>query len=301
MRGWQQVALCCALVLTASCAAVDKQINEHEWMRKTRDQSVKTAGVVMDATSKSAKRMQDYLARKDLLKTFTDASEHSEAAVLDVLRKAGVGTSQSVAPPGTKATTTRPVKPGAQPPPPKPPAPQQPSTVPTQYAGTLRWPVDAGIISSEYGERHGRMHKGMDIAGDVGEPINAIASGQVIYAGNGMRGYGNVVILRHDKNLTSLYAHNSELNVQVGDEVKQGTQIALLGNTGRSTGPHLHFEIRNGESPLDPRTRLPQTKLASALDGFDAADAILLAHVASKHEGFHGRLVAAANRPGTLY
>jgi murein DD-endopeptidase MepM/ murein hydrolase activator NlpD len=278
MRRWQQLSLCCTLVLATSCATVDKQINEHEWLRKTRDQSVKTAGIVLDTTSKSAKRMQDYLTRKDLLKTFTDASEHSEAAVLDVLRKAGVGTSKSVAPPGTKATTTSaPVKAGTQPPP-KTPTSQQPSTVPTQYVGTLRWPVDAGIISSEFGKRHGRMHKGMDIAGDVGEPINAIAGGQVIYAGSGMRGYGNVVILRHDKNLTSLYAHNSELNVHVGDEVKQGMQVALLGNTGRSTGPHVHFEIRDGDTPLDPRARLPQTKLASVLSGFDDDDEILLAY-----------------------
>ncbi len=290
MRRWQHTSLCCTLVLATSCATVDKQINEHEWLRKTRDQSVKTAGVVMEATSKSAKRMQDYLARKDLLKTFTDASQHSEAAVLDVLRKAGVGTAKSVAPPGTKATTTAtPVKPGTQPSP-KPPSPQQVSTVPSQYAGTLRWPVDAGIISSEYGERHGRMHKGMDIAGDVGEPINAIAGGQVIYAGNGMRGYGNVVILRHDKNLTSLYAHNSELNVHVGDEVKQGMQIALLGNTGHSTGPHVHFEIRDGETPLNPREKLPPTKLASSLNGFDDEDDVLLADAALKHKGNRAKL-----------
>lgn len=114
----------------------------------------------------------------------------------------------------------------------------------------------------------------MDIAGDVGEPINVIAGGQVIYAGNGMRGYGNVVVVRHDKNLTSLYAHNSELKVKVGDQVSQGMLIALLGNTGRSTGPHLHFEIRDGAAAVNPRTRLPQSKLASVPDALDDHDAL---------------------------
>ena len=281
MQRWQLMALSSVVALTGGCAAVNKQIDEHEWLRKTRDQSVKTAGVLTDATAKSAKRMQEYLANKDLLKTFTDASEHSESAVLDVLHKAGVGTSKSVAPPGTRATTTTPVKPGS-----KVPArtPTGPSTVPVQYAGTLHWPVDAGIISSEFGQRKGRMHKGMDIAGDVGEPVHAIASGQVIYAGDGMRGYGNVVIVRHDQNLTSLYAHNSELKVTQGDEVKQGTLIALLGNTGRSTGPHVRFEIRDSDTPLDPRSRLPKSALASVPVDDDDEHEVRLAR---RHAAMH--------------
>jgi lipoprotein NlpD len=101
----------------------------------------------------------------------------------------------------------------------------QASLARARYQGTYRWPVDAGIVSSEYGSRHGRAHRGIDIAGDVGEPILAIASGDVIYAGNGMSGYGNVVILRHDQATTSLYAHNSELKVRVGDRVRQGEQV----------------------------------------------------------------------------
>jgi len=144
------------------------------------------------------------------------------------------------------------------------------STVPEQYAGALRWPLDAGIVSSEYGERWGKMHKGLDIAADVGEPVYAIADGEVIYAGDGLRGYGNVVIIRHDRKTSSLYAHNSELKVKVGDQVKQGSVVSLLGSTGHSTGPHVHFEIRDGDVAVSPRSVLPKSKLADAIGPKDS-------------------------------
>jgi murein DD-endopeptidase MepM/ murein hydrolase activator NlpD len=129
----------------------------------------------------------------------------------------------------------------------------------------LQWPLEAGVVSSEFGERWGKMHKGIDIAADVGEPVYAMAAGEVIYAGNGMRGYGNVVVIRHDRMRTSLYAHNSELKVKQGDQVTQGSLVALLGSTGHSTGPHVHFEIRDGDTPLNPRSVLPASKLAQRL------------------------------------
>jgi murein DD-endopeptidase MepM/ murein hydrolase activator NlpD len=100
------------------------------------------------------------------------------------------------------------------------------------------------------------------MAADVGEPVYAIADGEVIYAGDGLRGYGNVVILRHDRKTSSLYAHNSELKVKLGDQVRQGTLIALLGSTGHSTGPHVHFEIRDGDVAVNPRSVLPKPKVA---------------------------------------
>ena len=73
-----------------------------------------------------------------------------------------------------------------------------------------------------------------------------------------------MVILRHDAQMTSLYAHNSELKVHQGEHVSQGTLISLLGNTGHSTGPHVHFEIREGDTAVNPRTLLPPSKLADA-------------------------------------
>lgn len=245
----QLMALLVALLAMTGCATVKDQ----EWVKATREASAKMAHTVVEATSRTTKSVRDYVTDKELLKTFQDAGEHSEAAVLDILHKAGIGqtTGQS------KGKSQRP---------PKTPTPRNgpmrvPET-PEQFAGSLRWPLDSGTVSSEYGNRHGKMHKGMDIAAPVGLPVHASAGGEVIYAGNGLSGYGNVVILRHDKQMTSLYAHNSSLKVRVGDQVSQGDVIALLGNTGRSTGPHVHFEIREGDTHINPRTLLPVVMLA---------------------------------------
>jgi murein DD-endopeptidase MepM/ murein hydrolase activator NlpD len=251
------------------CAATDQKFGDQTWYQDTKQASTKAvevttttatkaAEVTKDTASKAYARMQKYLAEKDLLKTFHDSGEHSEVAVLSVLHKSGIA--KSPAPPPGAGTA-----PGAAQPKPHAAAPLPPlTTVPEQYAGALRWPLDAGIVSSEYGERWGKMHKGMDIAADIGEPVYAIADGEVIYAGDGLRGYGNVVIIRHDRKTSSLYAHNSELKVKVGDQVKQGTVVSLLGNTGHSTGPHVHFEIRDGDVAVNPRTVLPKSKLADA-------------------------------------
>jgi len=234
----------------AGCAT----LNDQQWYQDTKQASVKAADTVSDTTSKTFKRMQHYLAEKDVLQTFHDAGEHSEAAVLDVLHKSKAHASAGTSKATPHATGPAPGAIGQS------PAPA--AAVPQTYAGNLRWPVDAGIVSSEFGARWGKQHKGIDIAADAGEPVYAIADAEVIYAGDGLRGYGNVVILRHDAQMTSLYAHNSELKVHQGDHVTQGTLISLLGNTGHSTGPHVHFEIREGDTAVNPRTLLPQSKLA---------------------------------------
>lgn len=128
------------------------------------------------------------------------------------------------------------------------------------YSGAYRWPLAAGVVSSEFGDRWGKKHEGIDIAADAGEPVLASAAGRVEYAGDGLRGYGNVVILRHDERTTTLYGHNSALKVKEGELVKSGQTIALLGSTGHSTGPHVHFEIRKGQAPVNPRPRLPKSR-----------------------------------------
>ena len=240
-----------AIAITG-CATVDQKFGDQEWYQKSKEASTKAIEVTSTAASKTYSRMHKYLAEKDVLKTFQDAGEHSETAVLGILHKSGIATAP-VAPPA--GSPSHPKKHTA------PPAPL--TTVPEQYAGSLRWPLDAYIVSSEYGDRWGKMHKGMDMAADVGEPVYAIAAGEVIYAGDGLRGYGNVIILRHDRKTSSLYAHNSELKVKQGDQVTQGTLIALLGNTGHSTGPHVHFEIRDGDTAVNPRNVLPQSKVAA--------------------------------------
>ena len=264
------------------CATTDQKFGDQPWYQDTKQASTKAVEVTTTTATKAAEvtattaskayaRMQKYLAEKDLLKTFHDSSEHSEVAVLSVLHKSGIA--KTPAPAGAAAPGT---------PQPKPhPAPLPAlTTVPEQYAGALRWPLDAGIVSSEYGERWGKMHKGLDIAADVGEPVYAIADGEVIYAGDGLRGYGNVVIIRHDRKTSSLYAHNSELKVKVGDQVKQGSVVSLLGSTGHSTGPHVHFEIRDGDVAVSPRSLLPKSKLADAIGPTDAGNVLAGAPVA---------------------
>ncbi|MDP9009389.1 MAG: M23 family metallopeptidase [Pseudomonadota bacterium] len=265
-------------VYFAGCSTVDQKYGDEAWYQKSKQASAKavevtttTAAKAVEVTSTTASkaytRMQQYLAEKDVLKTFYDAGEHSETAVLSVLHKSGIAKPRVPPAPPPSGGAARPPKPA--PPPPL-------TTVPEQYAGSMRWPLDAYIVSSEYGERWGKVHKGMDMAAHVGEPVYAIADGEVIYAGDGLRGYGNVVILRHDRKTSSLYAHNSELKVKQGDQVTKGTLVALLGNTGHSTGPHVHFEIRDGDAAVNPRNVLPKSKLGMLDDPVNAPLASIL-------------------------
>jgi murein DD-endopeptidase MepM/ murein hydrolase activator NlpD len=132
---------------------------------------------------------------------------------------------------------------------------------PSNSTGTttigFSWPA-AGKLTSRYGRRWGRMHKGIDIAGPVGTPINAAADGTVISAGWNSGGYGNLVEVKHSDGTTTRYGHNSRISVSVGQTVRQGQQLAAMGSTGNSTGSHLHFEIRHtGGSAVNPIAHLP--------------------------------------------
>lgn len=130
--------------------------------------------------------------------------------------------------------------------------------------GTLRfngfiWPA-RGQLSSPYGWRWGRMHYGIDIAADIGTPIYAAAPGVVITAGWDDGGYGNLVEIKHPNGAITVYAHNDQIYVRQGQQVAQGETIAAMGSTGRSTGPHLHFEILpNGQGAVDPMAYLPSS------------------------------------------
>jgi murein DD-endopeptidase MepM/ murein hydrolase activator NlpD len=119
------------------------------------------------------------------------------------------------------------------------------------------WPAQ-GIFTSGYGWRWGRMHKGIDIANNVGTPIVAAASGRVTFSGWHDGGYGYLVEITHEDGSTTLYGHNSRLLVREGDMVAQGQAISEMGSTGRSTGPHLHFEIHPpGQGAANPLQFLP--------------------------------------------
>jgi murein DD-endopeptidase MepM/ murein hydrolase activator NlpD len=125
-----------------------------------------------------------------------------------------------------------------------------------RYVGAYGWPLQRGLVTSEFGPRWGTLHQGIDIAADAGVPVHASAPGEVVHSGP-LGSYGNLVVLRHDARTTTLYAHNRALRVRAGQRVRQGQVVAALGSTGRSTGPHVHFEVREGERPIDPRRRLP--------------------------------------------
>ncbi|ELS03659.1 metalloendopeptidase-like membrane protein [Xenococcus sp. PCC 7305] len=120
------------------------------------------------------------------------------------------------------------------------------------------WPAQ-GTFTSGYGWRWGRMHKGIDIAAPIGTPIVAAATGEVIFAGWNSGGYGKLVKVQHPDGSVTFYAHNNRILVRKGQKIKQGQQIAEMGSTGFSTGPHLHFEIRpNGNKAVNPIALLPK-------------------------------------------
>ena len=108
-----------------------------------------------------------------------------------------------------------------------------------------------GSRSNPFGKKSTETHEGIDIANSTGTPIKAAADGVVTYS-DWKNGYGNVVIISHGNGYESFYGHNSQLKVKEGTQVKRGDLIALMGSTGRSTGPHCHFEIRLNSNPIDP-------------------------------------------------
>lgn len=125
-----------------------------------------------------------------------------------------------------------------------------PAVVVSSGSGVLGWPV-SGPVTSGFGSRWGRMHEGIDIAVAEGTPVRAAAAGSVIYAG-WMSGYGNLVVVDHANGLSTAYAHNSSVAVAVGQSVAAGEIVSYSGNTGNSTGPHVHFEVRVNGSAVDP-------------------------------------------------
>ncbi len=117
-------------------------------------------------------------------------------------------------------------------------------------SGRFIWPVN-GTFTSPFGMRWGRLHAGIDISAPTGTPIRAADSGRVAIAGS-VGGYGNYTCIQHGGGLSTCYGHQSSIGTSVGASVSQGQVIGAVGNTGNSTGPHLHFEVRVGGSPVNP-------------------------------------------------
>jgi len=135
------------------------------------------------------------------------------------------------------------------------PQPVKPAEVVQAPAIDWAWPVNGTVI-----ERFDEVrNKGIDIAGKVGDAVLASADGKVVYVGNGLRGYGNLVIVKHNDDFISAYAHNNKLLVQLNEAVKRGQKIAEMGSTDADR-PKLHFEIRREGKPDDPLKHLPERK-----------------------------------------
>jgi lipoprotein NlpD len=122
-------------------------------------------------------------------------------------------------------------------------------------AAPFAWPVD-GAVSSDFGARGASQHDGIDISTPPGAVVHAARAGRVLYS-DSLRGYGNLIIVSHDGGYATVYAHNRENRARVGDVVRQGDAIAVVGETGTTAGPNLHFEIRKDNVARNPLFYLP--------------------------------------------
>ncbi len=123
-------------------------------------------------------------------------------------------------------------------------------------AGKLSWPVAGGTVTSGFGKRGRSFHDGIDIGAPAGAAVLAAEDGEVIYS-DFLRGYGNVIIVRHREGLATVYAHNQNNGVREGQQVRRGEAIATVGNSGRTIGANLHFEVRQDNVAHDPLYFLP--------------------------------------------
>lgn len=153
--------------------------------------------------------------------------------------KVGASTASPPTLPRPNTTTTKPTP---------PPAPTKPSTPSIELA----WP-SKGTVLKRY---NGTSNKGMDIVGVAGSPILAAAAGKVVYAGNGIRSYGNLLIIKHDKDYLTTYAHNQRILVKEGESVKQGQTVAEMGSSGTDK-VKLYFELRFKGKASNPAPFLP--------------------------------------------
>jgi murein DD-endopeptidase MepM/ murein hydrolase activator NlpD len=136
-------------------------------------------------------------------------------------------------------------------------AQDQPQQMPALLGnGHFVWPLNGRVISTFGSVGNGERNDGINIAAKMGEPIHAAAGGTVTYAGNELKGYGNLILIRHDDGYVTAYAHAQSIGVNRGDRVEKGQVIGLAGATGDVDSPQLHFEIRRGVEPVDPKPLL---------------------------------------------
>jgi murein DD-endopeptidase MepM/ murein hydrolase activator NlpD len=153
------------------------------------------------------------------------------------------------------------------PPPPRTVAPAQmkseskPAKKDERAGGAFLWPVNGKILSGFGPKKGGKVNDGIDIAAAEGEPVYAAADGEVGYVGNDLKGYGNMVIVKHPGNKNTVYAHLNRASVMRADRVKQGDILGYVGSSGNVKDPQLHFAVRDGNTPVDPQRYL-ESKVA---------------------------------------
>ena len=126
------------------------------------------------------------------------------------------------------------------------------------------WPVRGSVLVGYGPGANGTQNDGINIAAPLGTPVLAAGDGVVAYAGNELRGFGNLILLKHEDGWTTAYAHCESILVKRGDRVRRGQPIARVGATGAVSEPQLHFELRRGTRALDPQGYLPPVSTASA-------------------------------------
>jgi lipoprotein NlpD len=187
-------------------------------------------------------------------------SEQAMAAPLPKPAEPPVPPAAKAEPPSAKAEPPKPVEaakaelPKPEPAPEKPAIPAVSAPAGDDEAVDWGWPAQ-GKVTAGFNESNGS--KGMDISGTQGQPVLAAAAGKVVYSGSGLRGYGKLVIIKHNKTYLSAYAHNSQILVKEGQEVAKGQKIAEMGSTDTDK-VKLHFEIRKLGKPIDPSRHLPE-------------------------------------------
>lgn len=183
------------------------------------------------------------------------ASEAAKPVQVARVEKPGVRT--DVAPKPYVAPVNQPAKPAPQPEKLQVArAENPPSPAPESGNGRFRWPAEGRIISGFGPKSNGAHNDGINIALPAGTPIRAAEDGVVAYAGNELKGFGNLILVRHGGDWVTAYAHASEIGVKRGDKIKRGEVIGKVGKTGAVKAPQLHFEVRKGSRPVDPMPHL---------------------------------------------
>lgn len=238
---WLMVAAVCALTVLAGCASRKAQA-------PVSDMSTGTAGVpakgvyVVRPGDTLYKIAQMYNVEVDSLVKLNNISDPTQLRVGQTLR---------LSPDSPKTVDTTPADAPVASPVAKPEQPSTPSRAGDAGLVSWGWPTHGKIIRG-----FNANTKGIDIAGSLGDPVVAAASGKVMYAGNGVRGLGNLVLIGHSNGFITAYAHNQQLLVKTGQEIKKGDRIALMGKSD-TTSPRLHFEIRRSGTPVNPLAYLP--------------------------------------------